>query len=180
MSDVGRVRIRPVRASDLPFLAEMLVEAAWPPWFEPKPTAAHAMADPRTSRYLRDWARAHDAGVVAESDGTPVGAAWYRAFPAHEPGTGFVSEAIPEVAIAVVAEQRGRGVGGALLKALVAAAAAAGEPGLSLSVNPRNEPAVRLYRSLGFRGVELPEEETSLRVLSLSFAASGPGRVDPR
>jgi GNAT superfamily N-acetyltransferase len=47
---------------------------------------------------------------VAEVRGTPVGAAWLRFFPAHDPGCGFIDERI-ELSIGVVEGWRGRGVG---------------------------------------------------------------------
>ena len=47
-------------------------------------------------RYVEGFGRAGDCGVVAESAGLPVGAAWYRRFPADRPGYGYVSEDIPE------------------------------------------------------------------------------------
>ncbi len=52
----------------------------------------------------------------------------------------------------VVPAWRGRGVGGALLDALVDAARDAGSVALSLSVEPDN-PARRLYERLGFHRV---------------------------
>ena len=58
----------------------------------------------------------------------------------------------PELPVGIVAEQRGRGAGTALLRVLLQAAVEEGLPGLSLSVEPDN-PAVHLYRRLGFERV---------------------------
>ena len=44
------------------------------------------------SRYVRGWGRPGDTAVIALEGGFPVGAAWYRLFPASEPGYGFVDE----------------------------------------------------------------------------------------
>jgi len=44
------LRVRLATDDDLPFLAAMLVEAAYPPWAEPKPTPEEALADPRAGR----------------------------------------------------------------------------------------------------------------------------------
>jgi GNAT superfamily N-acetyltransferase len=89
-----------------------------------------------------------DFGLIA-GDGAPVGAVWARTFSAEEPGYGFVAEDIPEITMAVVAPQRGRGIGRRLLEALVAAARERGWRAVSLSAEDGNG-VVRLYREVGF------------------------------
>ena len=105
------------------------------------------------SRYVRAWGRPGDTAVIALAGGFPVGAAWYRVFSADEPGYGFVDERTPELAIAVVPSQRGRGVGEQLLLALIERARQAGYTSLSLSVEPGN-PARKLYERHGFEVVD--------------------------
>jgi GNAT superfamily N-acetyltransferase len=102
----------------------------------------------------------------------PLGAAWYRHFAADAPGYGFVSEDVPELAIAVVLEARGRGVGRAVLGGLIATAREGGELALSLDVSALNPIAVRLYRSLGFVRVG-GTDENPVMVLRLDEPASG-------
>lgn len=143
------MELRPAAPGDVDFLHEMLYEAAhWRPG-GPRPDPAEARADPRIAQYADGFGRPGDAGVVAEEDGRPVGAAWYRRFTAAAPADGFVEESIPEVAIAVVPDARGRGLGTALLRALLERAAADGLAAVSLSVNDAN-PARGLYVKLGF------------------------------
>jgi ribosomal protein S18 acetylase RimI-like enzyme len=125
--------------------------ATWRP--ETRPPAETVLADPRVARYLTDWGRPGDAGVICEEDATPVGAAWYRLFPADDPGYGFVAADVPELSIAVAPGARGRGIGTQLLDALVDAARAAGHPAVSLSVEPEN-PARRLYERAGFLRID--------------------------
>ena len=72
------------------------------------------------------------------------------AIDADHPGYGFVDAQVPEISIGVEAAWRGRGVGRALLVALIATARADGHRALSLSVDARNAPALALYRSMGF------------------------------
>ena len=71
------MNIRPATHDDDGFLREMLYEAAaWnPDW--PRERMIAALADPMLERYHRDWGREGDAGVIAELDRQPVGAAWY-------------------------------------------------------------------------------------------------------
>jgi ribosomal protein S18 acetylase RimI-like enzyme len=129
----------------------MLGEAAvWRP-DEASPSAEEVLADPRYSMYLAGWPRPGDCGVVAEQDG-PVGAAWYRTFTASSHGYGFVAEDVPELAIAVVATHRGKGIGRRLLVDLIERSVAQGYAALSLSVNDAN-PARGLYESVGFRPI---------------------------
>jgi ribosomal protein S18 acetylase RimI-like enzyme len=111
------------------------------------------LAFPQNARYVVGWPRAGDFGVIAETAGDRrVGAAWWHYFSVDAPGYGFIAEDVPEVSIGVVAEHRGRGIGGRLLTELAAAARDAGLPALSLSVEAAN-PARRLYERHGYRTV---------------------------
>jgi len=145
------VRLRDARPDDAAFLAAMLVEAAdWRPGSTQLP--ATVLAWPRVDRYVEGWPRPGDLALVAEATDDRVGAAWCRLFSADRPGYGFVAADVPELSIAVVPRWRGHGVGRRLVEALLARAAAAGHPSISLSVD-RGNPARRLYESLGFREV---------------------------
>ncbi len=162
--------IRPARSEDVPFLAEMLAEASFPPGIEPRPTAAQTVADPRAGRYLREWGRPGDVAVIAEDDaGNGLGAAWYRRLPANQPGYGFVADDVPEIAIAVAPDQRGQGVGGELLAWLIETARASGERALSLSVSAQNPVARRLYERAGFvRAGGTDDHPTMVLILTAS------------
>jgi ribosomal protein S18 acetylase RimI-like enzyme len=103
------------------------------------------------ARYVNNWGRPGDAGLVAWEAG-PIGAAWYRLFPSSAPGFGFVDESTPELTIAVVPSRRGRGYGAELLTSLLAQAAEDGFSAISLSVEPDN-PALALYERHGFEKV---------------------------
>jgi GNAT superfamily N-acetyltransferase len=126
---------------DVRFLRDMLHHAYY--WRERDPGST-------AMRYVRAWGRSGDTAVIALEDGFPVGAAWYRLFPAAEPGYGFVDERTPELAIAVVPSKRGHGIGDALLRGLLDKAQQAGYPAISLSVDAQNAGAVRLYERHGF------------------------------
>ena len=151
-------RLRPYEPGDLGFLWKMLYEAAhWRPG-EPRPPKEEALSEPKLARYLQDWGRPGDTAVLAIDldGGGRLGAAWYRLMTYEEPGYGFVDDQTPEVALAVVPDHRGRGLGGALLRELREAARSQGYSALSLSVEKGN-PALGLYERNGF--VKLFETE---------------------
>jgi ribosomal protein S18 acetylase RimI-like enzyme len=141
----------------------MLYEAAYQPGV-PRPSIEEALAGPLIARYLAGWGRLGDAAAIAvDEDGRRLGAAWYRLFPAGEPGFGFVDAETPEISIAVVPDHRGRGIGAALLAAVADLARAEGFHALSLSVSPEN-PAVRLYERSGFVRVDSRDEHWTMRL----------------
>ncbi len=143
------IPIRSADRSDLRFLEQMLFEAAfWRPG-QTRPAIVSALAEPELAKLLADWGRDGDTGVVAEMGAEPVGAAWYRFWSDDDHSYGYVDASIPEVAIGVVERHRGRGVGTALLEALVESARFEKIPALSLSVE-RDNPALRLYERIGF------------------------------
>ena len=114
------VVVRRGGAQDIRFLRDMLHHAYY--WKERRPDAGPGPVQ----LYVKAFGRPGDTVVIALSDGFPVGAAWYRLFRAVKPGYGFVDERTPELAIAVVPNARGKGVGGALLDALLERARADG------------------------------------------------------
>jgi GNAT superfamily N-acetyltransferase len=148
-------------AQDVRFLRDMLVHAYY--WRARVPGSL-------VSRYVRGWGRPGDTAVIALEGGFPVGAAWFRVFPAAEPGYGFVDEGTPELAIAVVPSKRGHGVGDELLKALLEKAQAGGYKQISLSVEPGN-PARKLYERHGFQVVAEGEDAWTM-VASLESGAT--------
>ena len=100
------MEIRPLTADDLPFLRRMLDAAAF---WRPMPTSP---LPPRLRQlvlrpilrmlvrnylglYHRDWGRPGDVGVIAEMDGRPVGAAWYRLFTEASHGDGYIDDRTP-------------------------------------------------------------------------------------
>ena len=117
-----------------------------PPGAPPAPRSV--LNYPTVARYVDGWGtRSGDTGLIATLDGSPVGAAWLRCFPASEPGYGFVDERIPELSVAVLPQHRGKGIGSDLVKQLVD-----GVEAVSLSCDPEN-PAWRMYVRLGFQAL---------------------------
>ena len=168
--------IRPLIDNDLPFMRRMLDAAAF--WRPPPPSllgrlrqrALRPVLRFLVRRYLAlyhaGWGRPGDLGLVAEIDGTPVGAVWYRSFTEASHGDGYIDERTPELAIAVVEGFRGRGIGRALLEAIADAARQRGVERIGLS-SEHDNPARRLYGSVGYRELE-PDDNHGRMVLDLS------------
>lgn len=141
--------IRPLMPSDGDFLWEMIYHAIHIP--EGSPPPPHDIVyDPSIAIYVRSWGRRGDAGFVAvdTEERRRVGAAWIRLFERDDPGHAFVNEQTPELAMALLPDYRGIGIGTALLDRLIETAGTCHER-LSLSLAPDN-PAIRLYSRNGF------------------------------
>jgi GNAT superfamily N-acetyltransferase len=141
--------LRPVGHGDVRFLRDLLRHAYhWRLNEDP---------DLPVFRYVANWGRPGDAGVIAFDGRGAYGAAWYRLFPEDEPGFGFVDEQTPELTIAVVPSRRGQGVGAELLEALLVQAKEDGLAAVSLSAEKEQ---TALYERLGF----VPIRETGRTV----------------
>jgi len=149
----GAPTIRIGSRTDLPFLREMLFEAAFWRAGAERPPLADGLARPELAKLLAGWGRPGDTAFIAESPACErLGAAWYRFWSSDDHSYGYVGPEVPELAFSVRADARGRGVGEALLRALLAHAAGHGVKAVSLSVELENA-ALRLYQRLGFRRV---------------------------
>lgn len=158
------VEIRELREDEVSFLREMLYLAiAWNPERPLPLPKAELLQLPQLTMFHEGWGRDGDTALVAELDGQPVGLVWYRFFTEDAHGEGFVDEATPEVAIAVVEGQRGNGIGAALMEAMHGRARADGVARISLSVDHDN-PARRLYERLGYVEVAQGDERMVLEL----------------
>jgi GNAT superfamily N-acetyltransferase len=146
------MNIRPATKDDVRFLKTMLYEAArWnPDW--PREPIEEVLGEEMLLRYHEGWGRKGDSGVVAEIEGEPVGAAWYRLFTDEEPGFGFVDAKTPELSIAVEPLHRRKGIGGTLMRAALVQAREEGHRALSLSVAVHNRSRM-MYERVGFEKV---------------------------
>lgn len=144
------MHFRPLTATDRPLLREATL--ANMNWSGPRFTFDDIDASPELSHYFTGFPGEADFGFAALLDGVEVGAGWAALLPADDPGYGFVDAETPEVSLTTFEPFRGRGVGTALLAALINEARARGLAGLSLSVEDAN-PARRLYERAGFEVV---------------------------
>jgi GNAT superfamily N-acetyltransferase len=170
MMDESRL-VRRATAADEPFLWTMLYYAAH---MDELGVEMSAIRDtPALAKYVAGWGRIGDLGAIAvDVRGERLGAAWLREFTGAEPGRGFIEPSVPELAVAVLPEQTGRGVGTVALTSLLAAAAENYER-VALKVR-RSSSAVRLYERLGFQ--EVPGREFINRVGGVSLVMERPLR----
>jgi len=106
--------------------------------------------------YYQDWGRDGDCCFVADlGDNQIIGAAWVRQFTEANPGYGFINESVLSLAISVLPEFRGKGIGTQLLEVLFQECY---PTSISLSVQKTN-PAANLYRRFGFEEVRETNEE---------------------
>ena len=161
------IRVREIGPADYPLLEDFLYHAIFvPPGMEAPPR--DSIHHPAVFIYIDGFGdKQGDMGVVAEADGRVVGAAWERIIPAF----GHVDDDTPELAISVLPEYRGRGVGAVMMTRLFELLRERGYKQTSLAVQQRNA-AVRFYQRLGYETVRESEEEF-IMVKNLSGQVQG-------
>ncbi|MDR1564511.1 MAG: GNAT family N-acetyltransferase [Oscillospiraceae bacterium] len=166
----SKLTIRTIKKTEYAILSEFLYHAIFlPP--EAEPLSREVLDKPEISIYIDGFGGKKDCGVVAIQDGKPVGAAWAWVIPAF----GYIDDKTPELAISVLPEYRGQGIGTKLLKRLFDELAGKGYKQTSLSVQ-KNNPAFRLYQRLGYKIVSENEEDyIMLRSLKNEMQAIGVG-----
>ena len=142
---------RPVGIHDVRFLRDMLRHAYH--WRIAEDTERPVY------RYVQNWGRRGDAGVLRSKARTPTAPPGTASSPSREPGFGFVDEQTPEVTIAIVPSRRGKGAGKELLEALLERARADGYDAVSLSAAPEQTP---YYERFGFETVRKDEHAVTM------------------
>lgn len=99
-----------------------------------------------------DASRLPDHRFVAEEDGTVLG--WVAVSPTS---SRCVYDGVVEHSVYVAAVARGRGIGRALLNALISSTEAAGIWTIESGIFRENEPSLVLHRAVGFRVVGIRE-----------------------
>lgn len=144
------IELRPITEADRDFLYRLYAstraeEMAQVPWSEEeKERFLRFQFDAQHRYYQEQFPDARFDLVVAADDprGTPIGRLYlHRRDDEHR-----------LIDIALLPEHRGKGLGGKLMAGVLAEAAAAGKK-VRIHVE-HNNPALRLYRRLGFRKIE--------------------------
>ena len=138
------MKIRQIQREEFPVLEDFLYNAIFlPPDAEPVPR--EIIFEPEIYVYVKDFGGKDDCGVVAEQNGQIIGAAWTRIIPAY----GHIDNETPELAISVLPNFRGKGIGSKMMTNLFDLLRERGYERTSLSVQKDN-PAVRFYERLGY------------------------------
>lgn len=139
-------RIRSIRPEEQGLLREFLYEAIYlPAGTEPPPRSVVNL--PELQVYIAGFGtQPGDLCLVAETEGTVIGAAWSRIMEDY----GHMDNCTPSLAISLLPEYRGLGIGTQLLNALLLLLRENGFLRASLSVQ-RENPALHLYQRSGFR-----------------------------
>lgn len=156
--------IRPITEQDIPFLWITLYESLYVP--EGKEALSREIInEPSISKYVEDWGREGDLGYIAENaEGESIGSITVRYFSEDNPGFGTVSSEVPELGMAILPAYRRQGLGTLLMEQMIAGLREQGIDQVSLSVDPCNAAAVKLYQRFGFKPVG--EVGTSITMLA--------------
>ena len=138
--------IRQIRPEEYGLLQEFLYQAIYIPEGT-KPPPRSVVDLPELQVYVAGFGtQSGDYCLVAEIAGTVVGAAWSRIMQDY----GHIDDRTPSLAISLLPEYRGLGIGAQLLRSLLLLLQGNGYLRLSLSVQKDN-PALRLYERAGFQ-----------------------------
>lgn len=140
--------IRDMRRDEYPLLETFLYEAIFQKGCA-SPLPRTIVHEAELSRYFEGFGGAHDRCLVAECDRIVVGAVWVRLFTEEAPGFGFVDAMTPELSISLLGAYRNRGIGTDLVQTMLRTLREKRYLQVSLSVQ-RENPAIRLYRRVGF------------------------------
>ena len=140
--------VRHIRHGEWPLLEGFLYEAIYvPEGFEGEVPRSVIYDDSKCrAAYEGFGSLPDDRAVVAIADGKVVGACWVRTTDEY----GHIDDATPSFSISLYKPYRGRGIGTAMMRAMLDELRDAGYARTSLSVQKEN-PALRLYERLGFR-----------------------------
>ncbi len=147
-------RIREIEATDHELLRDFLYEAIYIPKGYEAPERS-ILDKEELQVYIRDYGlHKDDYGLLAEEDDKVIGMIWCRIMNDY----GHVDETTPSLAMSVLKQYRGQGVGTALLNEMLNRLKDKGYKKVSLSVQKENY-AVKLYRRCGFNECGQTAEE---------------------
>jgi len=145
--------IREMRADEYHLLDEFLYEAIYQRG-EDDLLPREIIKEPSLKVYIENWGKKHDYCLLAESDGSVVGAVWVRIID----GFGHIDNTVPEFAISLYKEYRGFGIGTELMSHMLRLLKRKGYKKTSLAVQKDNY-AIKLYQKVGFSIIDENEQE---------------------
>lgn len=147
--------IRQFETEEYPILRQFLYLAIFVPTGQ-TPPPEEILDTPELRVYLEGFGTGPaDCAVAAQVGDQVVGAAWARIMNDY----GHLYYDTPSLAISLLPEYRGMGLGKRLLSRLLEVLDKAGQSRVSLAVQKANRPAMELYQRFGFQIVGENEEE---------------------
>ena len=146
--------IRKMQAQEYPLLEDFLYEAIFIPEGVQAPSKS-IIHEPLLWRTIDGFGMLKDdCCLVADVGGKPVGAVWIRVADQY----GYLDDDTPSFSISLYPEYRNKGIGTAMMRAMLGYLVNSGYKRASLSVQKENY-AVRMYKSVGFKIVDEDEQE---------------------
>ncbi len=155
------IKLKNITKNNYNFLREMLYEAICVPESE-KPLPKSIIYEPDLIKYINNWGREGDIGLIAEYKKEMIGAIWVSIFPEDQKGYGFIDEKTPEISMAVKRQYRNKGIGTKLMLSIIDKIKKQGYNAISLSVDKKNR-ALDLYNRFGFEIFEELETSYTMR-----------------
>lgn len=150
----GMIEIRRMLESENELLQNFLYEAIFIPE-DVVPPDRSIINQPELALYYEGFGSGKaDNCIVAEDDGTVIGAVWTRIMNDY----GHVDNDTPSFAISLYKEYRGQGIGTRLMQEMLDLLKQYGYRKASLAVQKANY-AVRMYEKVGFKIVRENDEE---------------------
>ena len=144
---VNKLEVRLARPVDEPFLWHMVYYASQMDKDGGK-TIIDAKENVLLQKYVADWGKPTDLGVIGVFGETAVGAVWSRLGLGDKSWQTFIDHQTPEIAAAILPDFRGQGIGSQLLQAYLDAAK---ERFTAVALNVRaDNPAYHMYQRFGF------------------------------
>lgn len=146
--------IRKMAEEEYPLLDKFLYLAIFiPDGVEPPPY--DIIYRPELQVYTKNFGSTiHDKAFAAVCDNNIVGAVWVRIMDDY----GHIDDETSSLAISLLPEYRGQGIGTALMRAILSELREKGYSQVSLAVQKANY-AVKMYQKVGFETVSENEEE---------------------
>ena len=113
---------------------------------------------PELKIYIDGFGKPDDCCLVADMNGTVIGAVWTRILSGKIKGFGYVDEHTPEFAISLYKQYRNRGIGTLLIKSMLNILKKRGYTKTSLAVQKDNY-AVNMYKKCGFTIIKELDQE---------------------
>ena len=161
-----KVVIREIMPEEVGILDERLYEAVFIPE-GCEPVSRDVVRIPGINVYIDSFgSKEGDYCLVADLNGSVIGAVWVRILAGSIRGYGNVDDRTPEFAISLLKEYRNQGIGTLLMQKMIEYLKRQGYAQTSLSVQKKNY-AAKMYLKLGFEIIH-ENEEDYLMVLKLN------------